>query len=60
MLVLSRKTGEVITIGPDIRVTVVTISQGKVRLGFTAPPETKILRKEIAPTEEPTDARAMR
>lgn len=37
MLVLSRKEGEVLTIGDSIRVTVIECSSGQVRLGIDAP-----------------------
>lgn len=48
MLVLSRKKGETIRIGPDITVTVVEITKdGKVRLGFAAPESVGIWRQEL-------------
>ena len=47
MLVLTRKVGEQIFIGEDIRVTVVGIRGEKVRLGFTAPDEVPIHREEV-------------
>ncbi len=47
MLVLSRKTSESIIINDNIVVTVVDISGNKVRLGFTAPKEVTIHRKEV-------------
>lgn len=47
MLVLSRKNGEQIVIGGNIIITVVTAASGRVRLGFTAPPEVSIMRKEL-------------
>lgn len=47
MLVLSRKCGETIMIGPDIAVTVMDVSGGKVRLGLTAPREVPVHREEI-------------
>jgi len=48
MLVLSRNTNEVIKIGDDIEVMVVEVRRdGRVRLGITARPETKIYRKEL-------------
>jgi carbon storage regulator len=37
MLVLSRKPGEAIVIGDNIRVTVVTIHGNRVRIAVTAP-----------------------
>ena len=48
MLVLSRKEGERILIGDDIRITVVRLSGGGVRLGIEAPPESAIVREELA------------
>ena len=47
MLILSRKPGEEIVIGEDIRLTVVSIHGNRVRLGFRAPPETTICRREL-------------
>ena len=47
MLVLSRYEDEVVKIGDDIEVRVVDIRDGRVRLGFTAPKDTKIYRKEL-------------
>jgi carbon storage regulator len=47
MLVLSRKRGESIVIGNGITVTVVDVKGDRVRLGFEAPVEVPIHRKEI-------------
>jgi len=47
MLILSRRTGESITISDDITVTIVGVSGGQVRLGITAPREVRVLREEI-------------
>ncbi len=47
MLVLSRKVGEEIIIGHDIRVRVVSIQGNQVRLGFVAPKEVPIHREEL-------------
>ncbi len=47
MLVLSRKCGERIVIGPNIELTVVQIEGDRVRLGFVAPRETPIHRREV-------------
>ena len=47
MLVLSRKTKEVISIGPNIHITVLAIQGGKVRLGFEAPRDVPIHRAEV-------------
>jgi carbon storage regulator len=47
MLVLTRKLGEEIVIGNDIRVRVVAVQGNQVRLGFTAPKEISIQREEL-------------
>jgi carbon storage regulator len=47
MLVLTRRIGESIIINGDIRVTVVTVMGGRVRVGITAPPAIKVDREEI-------------
>jgi carbon storage regulator len=47
MLILSRKIGEKIAIGDDVWITVTKIERGRVRLGFEAPPGTRIHRQEI-------------
>jgi carbon storage regulator len=48
MLVLTRRTREVVTIGEDIQVMVLDIDGDRVRLGLTAPREFKIQRQERA------------
>ena len=47
MLVFSRKRGEEILIGDGIKVTVLEIRGNQVKLGFVAPAEAPICRKEI-------------
>jgi carbon storage regulator len=47
MLVLSRKRGESIIIGDNIRLTVVEMDRQKVRLGIEAPKDVPIARMEI-------------
>ena len=47
MLVLSRREQEVILVGDDIRIVVLEIRRGQVRLGIDAPPEVKVLREEL-------------
>ncbi|SIO61215.1 carbon storage regulator, CsrA [Singulisphaera sp. GP187] len=47
MLVLSRKRMEQIVIGSDIRITVVKLEGGQVRLGIEAPSEVMVLREEL-------------
>ena len=47
MLVLSRRVGESIFIGDDIEVMVTDINRSQVRLGFRAPDDVVIIRKEL-------------
>ncbi len=47
MLVLSRKKNESIIINDNIVVTIVDVKGDKVRLGFQAPKEITIHRKEV-------------
>lgn len=51
MLVLTRKVSEVIRIGADVRVMVVGIEPGRVRLGVVAPQDVNIGRED-GPIEE--------
>jgi carbon storage regulator len=48
MLVLSRRLGEQIVIGGEIRITVVAVQGNKVRIGITAPPDIRVDREEIS------------
>lgn len=47
MLVLSRKAEEAMYIGDDIKITVLDIRGGQVRIGISAPKEVKIHREEV-------------
>jgi carbon storage regulator len=47
MLVLSRKLGERIAIGDGITVTVLAVRGDRVNIGFAAPAEVPIHRKEV-------------
>ncbi len=47
MLILTRKLGESITIGDDIKITVLGIHGRQVRLGVIAPPKVVVHREEI-------------
>ena len=47
MLVLSRRSGESVQIGAHIEVKVLEISGGRVKLGFTAPPDVAIQRDDV-------------
>lgn len=47
MLILTRKLGESITIGDDIKITVLGIHGRQVRLGVIAPAKVVVHREEI-------------
>lgn len=47
MLVLTRKAKESITIGNDVKVTVLEIKGSQVRLGIEAPKSTAVNRTEV-------------
>ncbi len=47
MLILTRKIGECITIGDQIRVYVMDVKGRQVRLGIDAPPEATVHREEV-------------
>jgi len=68
MLVLSRKVGQRIVVGPEIEITVVAIRGPQVRLGVTAPRDVPIHRSErlngvqqgpLAHLSHPHDAQAV-
>lgn len=48
MLVLMRRVGESIHIGPNIVVTLVALERNRARIGIEAPREVPIDREEIA------------
>ena len=48
MLVLMRRPGESIHIGPDIVVTLVALERNRARIGIQAPRDVTIDREEIA------------
>jgi carbon storage regulator len=58
MLVLTRKPKEVIKIGNDIELTVLSIDGDQVKLGISAPKNIEIHRKEVFVTiqQENNDA----
>ena len=57
MLILTRKKGEVITIGGDIRIQVLAVKGAQVRIGIEAPSDVAIHRedakKQLHGTAEP-------
>lgn len=49
MLVLSRKVGQEIVIGDNVRITITKVSGNRVTLGIEAPQDLRILRGELEP-----------
>jgi carbon storage regulator len=47
MLILTRKLGESITIGDDIRITLLDIKGKQIRIGIEAPLDVMVHREEI-------------
>jgi len=47
MLVLSRRKDETIVIGDDVRISIVDVHGGTVRLGITAPRDIPVYREEV-------------
>lgn len=48
MLILTRRVGETIIIGDDVKVTVLAVNGNQVRLGIKAPKTVPVHREEIA------------
>lgn len=49
MLVLARRQGESLELTGGIKVTVVTLRPGQVRIGITAPRDVRVWRSELQP-----------
>ena len=47
MLILTRKSGESITIGDDVKITIVEVKGKQVRIGIDAPRSYMIHREEV-------------
>jgi carbon storage regulator len=47
MLVLTRRVGESVLVGADVRVTVTECKGGRIKLGFEAPRRVAIVREEL-------------
>jgi len=47
MLVLTRKSGESVLIGDDIRIKVLEIKNGRLKFGLEAPDDVRIVRGEL-------------
>ena len=61
MLVLSRRVGEEIVIDDTMRVVILGVQGGRIRLGFSAPPHISIQRSEVRDriaAERPVNSKA--
>jgi carbon storage regulator len=47
MLILTRRIGETLTIGPDVRITVLAHHGNQVKLGIRAPKHIEVHRQEV-------------
>jgi carbon storage regulator len=47
MLILTRKLGEVIAVGDEIKIVILDIKGRQVRIGVQAPKKTKVYREEL-------------
>jgi len=47
MLIIARRKGQRVLIGPDVEVVVTDVTRGAVKLGIVAPARTTILRGEL-------------
>lgn len=46
-MILTRRTGETLKIGDDIKVTVLGVNSHQIRLGIEAPKEVPVHREEV-------------
>jgi len=58
MLVIRRKAGEALYIGPDVEIRIVELNAHRVVLGIDAPSTVTILRKEIRDAAEQNQSAA--
>ncbi len=47
MLILTRRQSETLVIGDDIKIVVLGIKGGQIRLGIEAPPDVAVHREEV-------------
>ena len=47
VLILTRRKGESVSIGPDVEITVLDVGDDHVRIGITAPRQVLVLRSEL-------------
>lgn len=59
MLILTRKIGESLLVGEDIRITVIDIQKNQIRIGIEASKEYTILREELVLEIQQENQKAM-
>lgn len=59
MLVLTRKIGQSITFGENIRVTVLSMEGDRVSIGIDAPREVRVFRSELLEATRQTNKESM-
>lgn len=47
MLILTRRVGETLVVGDDVRITVLGVKGNQIRIGVNAPKEVSVHREEI-------------
>ena len=47
MLILTRKKDESIVVGEGIKIQIISIEEGRVKIGIEAPPDVEIYRSEV-------------
>jgi carbon storage regulator len=47
MLILTRKVGQTVIVGNDVRVTIVAVKDNQIHIGISAPKQVPIRREEI-------------
>jgi carbon storage regulator len=52
MLVIRRRPGEIVLIGPEVEIEILDSSGSHVKLGIRAPKDVLVLRKEIQLTQQ--------
>ncbi len=53
MLVLTRRAGESLIIAEDVKITVISLGNGRVKIGITAPRDVTIVREELLDKPKP-------
>lgn len=53
MLVLTRRIGEALLLGKEIRLVILGVNRGQVKIGVEAPKEVVVLREEVLDKNKP-------